>query len=417
VPTGLLASLSPGLLGALQASELPGSYSAIYRSQPSVYTVVEFLAWQVSQINLKVYRRRGDSDREHLAGSELEALIHDPAPGLTYARWMHRIVADLCIFGNNYLAKLEPPERIGERSCVPLPAEKVTPRGGSLVEADTYSLAIGNAEPRVFTSEEIIHPRRYNPDDLRIGISPLEPLRKVLASEAAAARYAETLWRKGARIDGLLLRPKDSGPWTEPQRTGFRESWRRFKMGGSMEGETPILEDGMTYERSEFSPKDAEFIEGRKLTLETVARAYNVPLAVLGLTETATYASQKEFHKALYQDTLGPWTRMIEDELQRGLVPWITDDPDVYVEFNIEEKMRGSFEEQAEAARSSVGVPTVSVNEQRARVNLPRIDDPAFDVPVRPANVLYAGEPGTAPMPDAEAEEASVVPIARAQGE
>lgn len=409
-----MAQFSSALQNALMGGELPTSYAAIYRAQPSVYTVVEFLAWQLSQINLKVYRRRGDADREHLAESPITRILGDPAPGLTYSRLMHRLVADLCIFGNAYWAKVTPPAGIGPRSIVPLPAARVTPRGGSIVAADTYTLAIDGGAPRTFMSEEIVHFRRYNPDDSRVGVSPLEPLRKVLVSEAAAQRYVEMLWRKGARIDGLLYRPKDAPPWTDDQRRGFRESWRLFRRGGSMEAETPILEDGMTYERSEFSPKEAEFTEGRKLTLETVARAYNIPLSVLGLTETATYASQKEFHKALYQDTLGPWTRMIEDEVQRGLVPWFTDDAATYVEFNIEEKLRGSFEEQVEANRSAVGVPTISVNESRARLNLPRIDDEAFDLPVRPQNIDYAGAPGEEPMP---ATDADVVPLARAQGE
>ena len=154
------------------------------------------------------------------------------------------------------------------------------------------------------------------------------------------------------------------------------------------------------------------------MTLETVARAFNVPISVLGLTDTATYASQKEFHKALYQDTLGPWLAMLEGEIVRGVVQWITDDPDVFVEFNIAEKLKGSFEEQADALRAWVGVPPMSINEWRARYNLPRIDDENFDLPDMPQNVLYGGVGGNGnePMPTTDT---TVVDMRRgaAQGE
>jgi HK97 family phage portal protein len=162
----------------------------------------------------------------------------------------------------------------------------------------------------------------------------------------------------------------------------------------------------MKYVDSSFSPKEAEFIEGRKLTLETVARAFHIPLSVLSLTQTATYASQREFHKALYQDTLGPWTRALEDEIEAGLLPWFTDDESVYLEFNIEEKMRGSFEDQASMLKEAGGGPYMTRNEVRARLNLPRIDDPQADELVITNNMI-----GT----ETEAASAPVVQLAPEQ--
>jgi hypothetical protein len=66
-----------------------------------------------------------------------------------------------------------------------------------------------------------------------------------------------------------------------------------------------------------------------------------------------------------------------------------------YVEFNLSDKLKGSFEEQASVGATSVGVPFVAINEQRARMNLPRLTDPKFDEPVQPLNVMYGGQPAT----------------------
>lgn len=376
-----IAEVSQNLAMAVSLYDAgPASYAAIYRTQPSVFTVVDFLSRQMSQLGLKVYERVSDTDRQHLSDSPITRLLADPAPGLTYTRLIHRTVADLCIYGNCFWLKLDPPVSVtnGRRSVVPLPVEFVTARGGNLVSAETYELTM-NGQRRTFSSEQILHFRSYSPQELRMGVSPLEPLRRIIAEEASSQAWREVFWRKSARMDGILERPETTTPWDEAAMKRFVESWRRFRSGGDREGETPILEDGMTYRPTTFSPKEAEFIEGRKLTLETVARAFHIPLPVLGLTQTATFASQREFHKMLYQDTLGQWTRSLEDEIEAGLVTWFTDDPDVYVEFNIEEKLRGSFEEQADMLLAAGGGPYLTRNEVRARLNLSRIDDPQAD--------------------------------------
>jgi hypothetical protein len=46
--------------------------------------------------------------------------------------------------------------------------------------------------------------------------------------------------------------------------------------------------------------------------------------------------------------------------------------PNVYVEFNLAEKMKGSFEEQATSLQTAVGAPWMTRNEARARQNLRR---------------------------------------------
>jgi hypothetical protein len=110
---------------------------------------------------------------------------------------------------------------------------------------------------------------------------------------------------------------------------------------------------------------------------------------LVGILDHATYSNITEQHKILYQDTLGPWLTMIQQEIHAQLLPDLPDSRDVYVEFNIAEKMRGSFEEQAEAASTATGRPWMTVNEQRARFNLPQIE--GGDSLITPLNVTEGG--------------------------
>lgn len=375
-------------------------YGHVYRTSSPVYIVVEFHAWQISQIGLKVYRRQADNDRESLDDSPLARLFDEPAPGLTYEALMHGAVADLDIYGNAYWLKLE---AAGDRMVIPLPPLKVTPVGGNLIQSAAYRLDTTTGQ-REYPASDIVHFRRYNPDDPRIGVSPLEPLRSILAEDAAATAHRRGFWENFARLEGVLTSPQGLSDVAYER---LRADWQNLYAGADNAGKTAILEEGTDFKAISVSPKDAEFIEGRKQVLETVARAYNIPVSLLGLTDTATYASQEEFHTQLYVDTLGPWLKMLAGRIQREVVPWFTDDPEVYVEFNIEEKLRGSFDQQANAVRALGGVPIFSVNELRARYNMPRIEDAQFDVPVKPSNVIYGlvGTPGEPTTPDIRAAE------------
>jgi HK97 family phage portal protein len=393
---GPIVGYTSELIDAIKWGNADGSYGSVFTLQPSVYTVVEFLATQIAQVRAVVYQKNDEDDRAELGDSDLQRLLKRPAPGLTGRRWMHGLVADRCLFGNHYSEMVD----AGERALLPLPPYGVIPRGGTLVQASSYDLQLGSRPPRVIASDNMVHVRTYNPQDLRIGVSPLAALRQILRNEQEALVADADMWANGARVGGWIERDASLPAYTEDQEKQFRAAWQNAHAGRGNSSKTAVLH-GSKFHEATWSPREAEFIEGRRLTLETVCRAYNVQPSILGLTNTATFASQKEFHRQLYVDTLGPLFREIEDELNQTLVPWFYGEGSgVYIEFNVEEKMRLSFEEQAASYRQAAGVPYLAVNEIRALQNQPRIDDPAFDTPAKPANVNYAGQPGEAPMPE-----------------
>jgi hypothetical protein len=81
---------------------------------------------------------------------------------------------------------------------------------------------------------------------------------------------------------------------------------------------------------------------------------------------------------------------MLEQEIAAQILPDLGDDTEgVYAEFNIQAKMRGSFEEQAAAASTATGGPWMTRNEIRARNNLPALE--GGDDLITPMNVTAGG--------------------------
>lgn len=408
------STVMPGRV--LLSDTLAQDYATIWKTQPQVRTVVSFLARNIAQIGLHVYRRVSDTDRERLTQHPLAQLIAKPNARTTRYRLIDALVNDLGIYDVAFWLKVKASDQ--PNGLLRLPPSQVTPLGDSWAWPDGFLFA-GSRGKKELTADEVVFFRGYNPTDARWGVSPMETLRRILAEEYQAAAYREKLWRNGARFPGVIERPVGA-LWEDPQRERFRNDWKGLYTGdGPGVGGTPVLEDGMTYKPSGITPEQAQYLEARKLTREEVAAAFHIPLPMVGILDHATFSNITEQHKQLYQDTLGPWLTMIEEEIALQLLPDVDDNAAVYVEFNLAEKLKGSFEEQATSLQSAVGAPYLTRNEARARQNLPQI--PGGDALVVPLNVLVGGQasptdsapPGLSRVPTAKAF-AAVVSKARA---
>lgn len=374
-----------GAFAPVQLSDsISQTYAALWKSQPHVRTVVGFLARNIAQLGLHVYKRVSDVDRERVLDHPLALLLSRPNPRTTPYRFIEALVSDMAIYDNAFVLKVRPKDQ--SAGLVRLDPSQVQLVGTNPFVPDGFKVA-----KTVFKPEDVIHLHGYSAIDARVGVSPLETLRTRLAEEYQATLYREQLWRNGARLSGYLQRPADAPAWSGTAKERFRSQWQsQYSGDGSRVGGTPILEDGMTYVPAAVNPRDAQYVEARKLTREEVTAAYHVPLTLVGILDNATYSNMAEQHKMMYQDTLGPWLTMIEQEFALQLVPDFGDTEDLYVEFNLAEKLKGSFEEQALQLSTSVGAPWMTRNEARGRLNLPQIE--GGDELITPMNVTEGGQ-------------------------
>ncbi|MFV8242171.1 phage portal protein [Mycolicibacterium peregrinum] len=363
-------------------------YHEIWRTQYAVRTTVTFLGRNIAQLGLPVFRRKGDNDRERLNDHPLAQLIRQPNPWTTRYRFLDTLVHDLAIFDQSFWVKVVRDDK--KLSLVRLDPRAVTPMGDSPFYPEFFRFR-GQKGVRDYPADQILFLRGYSGGTSDVGgIPPIEALRDVLEEAHYSSTSRAQQMRNGARISGYITRPKDA-KWDRETRERFRHQWNAQYAGdGPMVGGTPILEDGMEFKEAAFSPKDLQYVESRMLTRNEVASAYYIPPPMLGLLENATFSNIVQQHRMLYQDTLGPWLSMIQDEIALQLVPDFPDAQDIYVEFNLNEKLRGDFEQRNAAIVQSVGGPYRTINEGRALENLPPIE--GGDVLIRPLNVTQNGD-------------------------
>ncbi|MGF7125021.1 phage portal protein [Rhodococcus sp. BE178] len=350
------------------------SVEKLWRDQPNLRTVVNFLARNVAQLGLHSFEASPDGNHSRVRDGALAALIAKPNPQQTTYEMLHDLVATLALYDTAYWVVTEDSKSDSGWTIRPIPPTWVTEaKADGPFAIAHYELALPEiTETVIVPAEDMLVFHGWAPTDSRIGESPVSALKAVLREQISAQQYRQQRWDNGGRVDAYMTRPVGAPAWSPEAKSKFAKQYRDSYSGdGRNAGGTPLLEDGMELKKLGFSSKEDEYVDAAKLALTTVASVYHVNPVMVGILDNANYSNVKEFSRMLYSDTLGPTLRMIQDRINTFLAPRIA--PGQFVEFNVKEKMRGSFEEEAASLQTAVGRPWMTADEARGTQNMPAL--------------------------------------------
>lgn len=374
----------------------------MWQTQPHLRTVVDFIAMNIGQLSLHPYRQKEDGPARIRTGA-LAVWCRKPNRAQTMSEFITDLVGDRVLHNRAYVWVTRGKD--GPETWV-LPVEHVTAQRDLLGRPRSYQVASGDVAHEL-SAAEVIEFRGYTPGSGREAVSPVEALRLILAEQFYTWEERKTRRKRGGLFQGFFMRPADAGEWDDTARRRFNQYRRDYGPGGVRAGEDMILEDGMSYKQLEVNSKNDEWARSVELSLATVCQVYNVNPTMIGAGRGGSYASVKEFRKALYTETLGPYLKELESRFSLFVLPLIGATADEYVEFNVGGKLRGSFEEQAKVTTQSVGGPWMTRNEARARNGLARIE--GGDELIVPLNVLIGGQSSPLDGGEGRPEEKSAV--------
>lgn len=368
------------------------SVKKLYQTQDNLRAVVDFLAASIAQLPVKVYVRHDDNTRERDRTSAAAKLLYRPNKVQTSYEFIRGLVTEYLVFGNVYAWVIPSADMESGYEMYIVPSDWVEATdGGNVYGVDVIRVRAANGTSVDIPKEEFVQFKTYSAGNPSGFLSPISSLRQFLEEQIASGNFRKELWRSSGRLNAQITRPKDVAPWTEEQRlkwvTAFREAWGA---GGSKAGAIPLLEDGMKIEPFQTSFKEQQWAESIKLSREAVAAAYRVNPSLIWHTETQTYASAKDNARALYAECLGSDIQMLQQRFNEFLLPMVGAEQGTYVEFDLSEKLKGSFEERAEILYRAAGAPYMTRNEVRAELNLPPIE--GGDAMIVPLNLSTGNE-------------------------
>lgn len=376
--TGL--GLEPDLrwTGALSARD-------VWRTQPSVRKVVSFIARNVAALPWKVYIRAGDNDRQRVSDSPAEQILHNPQPWITGYEFVRNLVIDKLLY-DRYCALWVP----GEFGLHRIPPRLVVTRSDMAIDEPT-EVQINLNGRLLFLSENpnvaVALGLGWSEWDA-MGESPLVTLKQTLDEQERSVAWRAAQWERTPKFSGVIQRPAGER-WNDEESKRFKEDWRDFANGKA--GATPVLEDGMTYNKvgDTITPQQANDIEGRQLSDVEVCSFFHIAPELVG-ARSGSYASVAAYREMLYGPGVGPIITELEQAFNAHIVPALDSRPGIYASLDREAAIDGSFVEQASYIQTAVGGPWMTRNEARGRMDMPAVAD--GDELVTPLNVTTGGQ-------------------------
>ena len=170
----------------------------------------------------------------------------------------------------------------------------------------------------------ILHVREFNPLDDWSGLSPVEAAAFAIDVHNAAGGHNKALLDNSAAPSGALVFEggEDSdGALTDDQFSRLKAQFSEKHTGPANAGKPLILEGGLKWQAMGMSPKDLEFVSGKREAAREIALAFGVPPMLLGIPGDNTYSNYQEARAALYEETVLPLVDKICDALSNWVQP------------------------------------------------------------------------------------------------
>lgn len=364
----------------------------LFATQSNLHTVITFLANNISQLPLKVYKRVDDNKRQRDRDSNISKLLYQPNTDQTAFEFWYALCVEYFLYGEAIVWLLPSLTSDSGFEMRIIPSDWVVDKKQTTNFAyDSIKVKSNtNGQNIEISSDQLIIFKMYSPSNPSGYQSPVSSLKQTLTEQIQANKFRTKLWKSSGRLNSYISRPANVQPWSKETRENWVESFRKgWSADGSKAGAMPILEDGMEIKPYQFNSKEAQYIESIQLSREEVCGAYGVKPSLIW-SSSQTYASAKDNARALYSDCLGPVLQMFQQRINTFLIPKVTNNNNLYVVFDLDEKLKGSFEERASYYQSACGVPYLTVNEVRADLDKPPVE--GGDERVIPLNVLIGGQ-------------------------
>jgi len=239
---------------------------------------------------------------------------------------------------------------------------------------------------RALTKEEIVFiPDVVKPGSLR-GISRVEALKENFGLASALEKYAARFFGSGTQTSGVLEVP---GNLTAEQAKSMQEAFDSRHRGWARAHKTAIITGGAQYKPTNVPNDQAQFLDSRRMAVEDVARAFNIPPHLLGLPGTNTYASVEQNNIAFVTHTLRPIAQKIEGALT-ALLSEETGKEAAFIKFSLDGLLRADVNTRTEAYARGLQSGYYKINDIRRFEDLEPINDASAEtvrVPLANVNV------------------------------
>jgi HK97 family phage portal protein len=334
----------------------------LYQQSPWVYIAVSRIAEAAALVPLRIHPRLANNPSTLFNGQgfgegvhhPLEALLDAPNPYVSRFELMEQTLGMLELTGDAYWflggdgsgapTEIWPlrPDRV---SIMPDPVDYVK---GYVYELDGQRIPL--------LPVEVIHFKRWHPNNDYYGLSALEAARLAVTSDRAMAEWNHNTFGQDNGVPAGIVSVKDMVSDADFERV--KREWRQSY--GGPQRRTAFLRGGaIEWQNIGLNHNELDFLQGRKAHRDEILNIFGIPVGML--SENATEANAKVAERLFIERTLWPKLVRLSQKITQDLLPFW---PGNYVaEFD---DIRPT-DTQARLDEIKTAYPVMSINEIRER--------------------------------------------------
>jgi HK97 family phage portal protein len=346
----------------------------------AVYSAVSLIADTISTLPLDCFIR---IDGQRRAFRPKPEWVERPDIALPRVAFYNSVIVSLLLDGNAFVRVFS--NRAGQVvNLVVLNPRTVTVKrnGQGRLVFDV------EGESRPLSQDEMIFiPDVLRPGTIR-GVSRVEALKENFGLALALEKFAATFFGQGANLSGVI---EVDTNLTKEQADNLRGSFDNAHRGWRKGHRTGILSGGAKFKTTQIDPESSQSIEARRLAVEDVARAFNIPANMLNIPGTTTYASVEQNNIQFITHTLRPIVQKLEDAFS-PLMSRYPGGETAFVKWNLDGLARADIQARTSAYSTMIQAGVMSINDVRRLEDMSDIEDPAAQaVRVPLANINIDG--------------------------
>ncbi len=333
----------------------------------TAYACTNILSNSVALLPIKIVSYKGGkkAEIEHPLSKILNL-----SPNQKYNRYnFFKLLMESLILNGNGYAYIHRDEKLNVTGLELLDPAFVTP----MPQANgTVKYLISGMDAAV-DAMNVIHLYQHC-DNMFNGISVIKYADMALRAAYDTEKQANNFYKRGAGLLGVL---KASSPLTEAQKTQIAQSWEK-SVTRTQGGGVAILPQGLDFQSISVSPEDAQLLESRNYDTIQICRFFNVsPLKVFDYSKMS-YSSLEQVSLGYLQDSVLPYTQLIEDEFNRKIFR-PSEVGKIYIDFDYTALIGTDKKAEAEYYRTLITNGLATINECRVKLGFTPLEGEEYD--------------------------------------
>jgi len=295
-----------------------------YGQNPVAYRCIRMIAENVAAIPFLAYE-----GNKEMANHPLLTVLNRANPWQSGAELIDAFISYLKLHGDAFFEAVILDGQLRELYALRPDRMKAIPGRRGYPQAWRYSVESSSSydfqmDLRPSEQTPIMHLREFNPLNDWYGMSPMEAASFAIDVHNSAGGYNKALLDNSASPSGALVYKAEGdgdGKLSDDQFIRLKRELEEKHSGAANAGRPLLLEGGLEWQPMGMSPREMEFVVGKREAAREIALAFGVPPMLLGIPGDNTYSNFAEANRAFHRQTVLPLMDRLCDALSNWIQP------------------------------------------------------------------------------------------------